>query len=108
MDGLGAVFFAIACGIAAAGLVSSLHQAIAGEVAGFRVPAGSALAVMWAVMLSLFAGPFFVISIALPAGMATRRFALRAVLGVMLALVWCFCSGVVVIQLLLLGASLAA
>jgi hypothetical protein len=106
MDGLEAVIFAIACGIAAAGLVSSLHKVIAGEAARFHVPAGSPVSAVWAVLLSLFAGPFFVISIALPAGMATRRFALRAALGTLLALVWCFCSGVVVIQLVLLGASL--
>jgi hypothetical protein len=107
MDGFAAVIFAIACGIAAAGLVSSLHQAVAGEAAGFRVPAGSPFAAVWALLLSLFAGPFFVISIALPAGMATRRFALRGTAAAILALAWSFCSGVVVIQLMLWAFSLS-
>jgi hypothetical protein len=106
MAGLQAVLFAVACGMTAAGLVSSLHRALAGEAAGFRAPVGSPVAAVWAVLLSLFAGPFLVLSIALPAGVATRRLALRAALGILLALVWSFCSGVVVIQLVLLGASL--
>ncbi len=108
MAGLEAVLFAVACGMTAAGLVSSLHRALAGEAAGFRVPAGSPPAALWAVMLSLFAGPFFVISIALPAGTASSHFYLRAAFAAVLALAWSFCSGVVVIQLLLLGASLGA
>lgn len=108
MAGLEAVLLAVACGITAAGLVSSLHRVVAGENAGFRVPAGSPLHALWAVMLSLFAGPFFVISIALPAGTASSHFYLRAVFAALLALAWSFCSGVVVIQLLLLLAVLAA
>jgi len=102
MGELAAMIYAIACGIVVAGLVSSLHRAIAGDAASFRHPIGDLPASLWSVLLSVFAGPLIVFGFAVHWRSSGISGAVRAGLAGALALFWSFCSGVVTIQSLLL------
>lgn len=105
------IILVLASGLTAAGLLSAMHRIVWPDEEGddgrlvlhFDTPG----AILWSIIICCFAGPWLLVSKGLhfwrrdilpPAG---------AALCVVLALLWSFCSGIVVIEMLGLAARLA-
>ncbi|MCB1459488.1 MAG: hypothetical protein KDJ48_09550 [Nitratireductor sp.] len=94
--------FVIAFGFTTAGLIAGIHSAATASAPSFRLYLHSPLAVAWSVAVCMFAGPWLVLSQGLRyfanGRLPVPAFGLLAGLSV----VWSFCSGVFVVELLLL------
>lgn len=108
MSGFTAIAFAMACGVTAAGVITSLYHISHPARAGFRARFGSPAQALWSVVLCTFAGPWIMLSAALHVWRAGRLPVAWAAVALMISAMWSFCSGVVIVQSALLASLLLA
>jgi hypothetical protein len=106
MTGFIAIAFAVACGFTAAGLVTALYQATHASNAGFRALFGSPSQTLWSLALCTFAGPWIMLSAALHVWRGGRLPVAWVGVAAALSAAWSFCSGVVIVQAMLLAGML--
>lgn len=94
------VFFAVASGFTAAGILGSLHAVITGSPAGFRLRANPVYALL-SFFVVMFAGPYIFARNVLVYRRSRRLPMSLAVFATGICLVWSFCAGVFVVQILL-------
>ena len=94
--------FVIACGFTASGLLAGIHRAATASAPSFRLYLHSPLAIAWSLAICMFGGPYLVISQGWHffANGNLRASALGLLAG--LSVIWSFCSGVFVVELLML------
>ena len=101
MGDLSAFVFCAAIGFATAATISSFYQLITSERAEFLSSRTGVLAVVVAILLSMFGGPFIVMRKVI-AGLRSRELtALPAALGVIVAGMWSVCAGIFYISLIM-------
>lgn len=98
----------IALGFAAAGFTAALFRALHQQNAAFHAKFATLGQAFWSLLLCSFAGPFIILSGSLAhwraGALPTPVFGAAA----LLCGVWSFCSGVVLVQLLLLAGIITA
>lgn len=108
MSLLAVTAYVIACGFTAAGLVAAAFRVAFGANPRFHARFDTFLAAGWSLLLCMFAGPFILVSAAISRWRRGRISAPVAAVATLTALVWSFCSGVVLVQLALLAGLLMA
>ena len=91
--------FIIAVGFVFAGLSSSLHQLVTGEPLRFECAPGRGLSVVLNVVVRVFAGPAILMRNAIKGAMRGRPPYWLA-LSTIIASLWSFMSGIVMLELL--------
>jgi hypothetical protein len=94
------LLFVAACGFAASGLLSSAHRVLSEVELGFRLDLKGPATILWSVFLCMFAGPYILVNLALPFWRAGRIPASGLAAVAAIAVVWSFCAGVLVVQLI--------
>ncbi|MEZ5872688.1 MAG: hypothetical protein R3D32_12785 [Nitratireductor sp.] len=94
--------FVIACGFTASGLLAEIHKLATTSSPSFTLYFNSPLSIIWSVIVCMFAGPYLVLARGwyfFTSGQL-RISGLGLLAG--LSAIWSFCSGVFVVELLIL------
>lgn len=101
MQDLFLYFYIAVFGFVAAGICASFSRLVTGQALGFAVdPLAGLMTAILGVLVRVFAGPFILMRNSIRGALIDRRPAYWLALSTMIATLWSFFSGVVLLQTL--------
>ena len=101
MSELGVFAYCAAIGFVAAATIATFYQWVTSERAELFAVKPTVPGVVFAVLLSMFGGPFIVVRRVVSALRAREITALPALLGVLIAGMWSVCAGIFYVSLMI-------
>lgn len=95
--------FVVCCGFTVSGIAGATLRLVAGSDPRFRVSKSGVAGIFGALLVFMIAGPYMVVSAAMRSWTAGALPVLGLLMAGGLATAWSFCSGVFVVQALLLA-----